>query len=100
MINLINIRRFIEYVFFIVLVGVLLLVSLVSAFGVTSDYSNENRANVGPGETKIIDLLRIINSGSDTIKLEVVLKDGAGVASYDGEKEITVVGSDSKNIPI
>ncbi len=82
------------------IIGILLLISLVSSFGVTSDYSSENRASVGAGETRTIDILRLINRGSDSINVEVVLVDGAGVASYDGEREITLAAGDSKNIPV
>lgn len=93
-------KRFAESFFILGIIGFLLLIPVISAIGVSSEYNSENPANVAPGETKTINLMRLLTGTEEAVKVKVELIDGAGVASYAGESEVSITLSKFADIPV
>ena len=88
-------RRFAEAFLAIIIIGVLIVIPMISAVGISSDYNNDNPATIGPGETKVIDIMRLLSSTADinngSVKYKAELLDGAGVATLVGNGDYSVL---------
>jgi hypothetical protein len=93
--NIIKKRRFAETFFVLVILGIFLVIPTVCAIGVSSDYNNDNHATASPGETKVIDLVRLLSGAADSnngsVQYKAELIDGAGVATLEGNGEYSVI---------
>ena len=93
--NIIKKRRFAETFLVLIVLGIFLVIPLASAIGFSSDYNNDNHATVGPGETKVIDIVRLLSGTADanngSVKYKAELIDGAGVAVLEGNGEYSII---------
>ena len=85
------------------IIGIMLLIPIISA-GYSSDYYSGNPATVGPGETKMINLFKLMSSTGDAnngnVKDKVEVVDGAGIASIEGSNEFSVTPTNPVQVPV
>jgi len=81
----------------------LFIIPVVSA-AFSSDYYAENPATVGPGESRTLNLLRLMSSTNDdnngSLKYKVELIDGAGIATIEGKDTFSVTPSQPALVPV
>ena len=78
----------------------LLLTSLVSAFGVSSDYWRGNPLKISAGETKTISLRLQNIIGAEDITVRAVLVDGKEIASVREGDYLVKLGTKDTEVPI
>ncbi len=84
------------------MIGLLVMTSFVSAFGVVNSYWNDNPLKIAPGESKIVIMgLQNMVGSEDMIFKAEILDDGGGIASFvDRDLEYPVPFGTEVEVPI
>jgi hypothetical protein len=104
--KIINKRRFAEAFLVIAIIGILLVIPVISALGVSSDYSSESPLTIAPGEIRTVEILRLKSGTADenkgNLEIKAELIDGAGIASLVGgdKYSITPISDGKVNVKI
>ena len=96
-------KRLFEFLLIFGIISFLFIVPIVSA-GFSSDYYTENPATVGPGESRTLNLLRLMSSTNDenngSLTYQVEITDGAGIATLSGKDQFSVTPSQPALVPV
>ena len=93
-------RRDVENFLLIVILTVML-ISLVSAVGISTDYHDKNPVKLAPGETKEIVFGRLQNAEEKDISIKIELIDGSEIATITNQNlDSFVVPAGTRNTEI
>ena len=96
-INFINVKiKTLAVTFFLVI----LLVSLISAFGVSTSYWKGKPLVIAPGETVVVDLGLQIEAGKEDVIVRAVLKQGFEIASVEERDYLVKGGTKDTSVPV
>ena len=96
----------IKYLGMILLIGILTVsfCASVNAVVISSDYSTENPVTIAPGETKIVDMIRLKTSEVDpnqgVMTLQASITEGAGIASLTENVNYSVAPGNPRGIGV
>jgi len=82
------------------LISIILLISLASAFGVSSPYWEENPLIVDSGDTATVNLNLQNMAGNDDIKVKAELLSGSEITSLDNDTFLIKAGTSDTLVPL
>ena len=97
---MINKNKKTVFALMLIVVTILLIISNVYAFGVSSSYYKGNPLQISPGETKIISLRLQNMVGSEDMTVKSVLTKGSEIAKVEEKNYVVKAGTEGLEVPV